>query len=104
MWLAPTQVVVMPITDKFIAYAEGVTEKLKAEGLRVELDARNEKIGYKIREAQGDKVPYMLIVGEREEASGEVSVRHRKEGDIGSIALPAFVERCKREVRDKVMD
>lgn len=104
MWLAPTQVTVMPLTDKHRDYAVKVTDQLKSEGLRVEMDARNEKIGYKIREAQGMKVPYMLILGDKEVESGEIAVRHRREGDLGSMSIQGFVTRCKDEVATKKID
>ncbi len=101
VWLSPVQVTVLPISDKFNDYAKGVKEKLEEKGLRVELDTRAEKIGYKIREAQMAKTPYMLIVGEKEVENGEVSVRHREEGDIGSIKIEEFMERVVTENEQK---
>lgn len=95
LWLAPVQVKVLPISDKFVDYAQTVVSFLKAKGYRVELDTRDEKIGYKIREAQLEKVPYMLIVGQKEEESKTVSVRKRDEGDIGSMTLDAFVDEAR---------
>lgn len=95
LWLAPVQVKVLPISDKFTDYAQTVVSFLKAKGYRCELDTRDEKIGYKIREAQLEKVPYMLIVGQKEEESKTVSVRKRDEGDIGSMTLDAFVDQAK---------
>ncbi|MBP3729493.1 MAG: threonine--tRNA ligase, partial [Lachnospiraceae bacterium] len=83
-WLAPVQVKVLPISEKYLDYGRKVTQELLAAGLRVELDERGEKIGYKIREAQSQKVPYMLIVGQKEEEEATVSVRSRSEGDVGS--------------------
>ena len=104
MWLAPTQMMLMPITDAQCGYANELKKRLADEGFRVETDSRNEKIGYKIREAQEMKVPYMLILGAREQESGEVSVRHRKQGDIGSMKMEQLIERCRDEVLRKTMD
>ena len=92
-WLAPVQVKILPVSDKFADYARKVTDELKEAGIRVELDGRSEKLGYKIREAQMQKVPYMVIVGEKEVAENVVSVRKRGEGDIGSMELKAFAEK-----------
>ena len=92
-WLAPVQVKILPVSDKFADYAQKVTDELKEAGIRVELDGRSEKLGYKIREAQMQKVPYMIIVGEKEVAETVVSVRKRDEGDIGSMELKAFTEK-----------
>ena len=94
VWLAPVQAVVLPVSEKFAAYGERVRERLAAAGLRVELDDRNEKLGYRIREAQVQKVPYMLVVGGREEEAGEVAVRLRTEEDLGAQPLEEFVERA----------
>lgn len=91
-WLAPVQVKVLPVSDKFADYAQKVTDELKSQGIRVELDGRSEKLGYKIREAQMQKVPYMVIVGEKEVEESVVSVRKRDEGDIGSMELKKFAE------------
>ena len=89
-WLAPVQVKVLPISDKFLEYATNVIEILRKEGIRVELDDRAEKIGYKIREAQLQKVPYMLIVGEKEQESKKVGVRSRSKGDLGAMEIEEF--------------
>ena len=97
-WIAPTQVMVLPVTDRTADYAREIVEKLRAAGFRAKGDFRNEKIGFKIREAQLDKVPYMLVVGDREAESGEVAVRDRKEGDRGVMTLEAFL----RELREVV--
>lgn len=91
-WLAPVQVKILPVSDKFADYAQKVTDELKSQGIRVELDGRSEKLGYKIREAQMQKVPYMVIVGEKEVEENVVSVRKRDEGDIGSMELNKFAE------------
>jgi threonyl-tRNA synthetase len=93
LWLAPVQAAVLPISEKFAEYAESVRARLAAAGVRVELDARNEKLGYRIREAQVQKVPYMLVVGAREMEDGTVSVRRRAGEDLGAMPLEAFVER-----------
>jgi threonyl-tRNA synthetase len=98
LWLAPIQAVVMPISDRHVEYASGVRDQLAAAGLRVELDDRYEKIGYKIREAQLQKVPYMLVVGDREAAEGTVSVRSRSGGDLGARAVSAFVTDALDEI------
>ena len=97
-WLAPVQVKVLPISDNQKEYAQQVTEKLQKEGLRVELDDRQEKIGYKIREAQLQKTPYMLIIGEKEVEANAVGVRTRKEGDIGQMPIDKFISRISEEV------
>jgi threonyl-tRNA synthetase len=104
LWLAPVQAVVLPISDRHLDYGRTVLERLKAAGLRAELDDRQEKIGYKIREAQLQKVPYMLVVGDRESADGAVSVRTRKGGDQGSQALTMFIDRALAEVRERAID
>ena len=102
-WLAPVQVRVLPISDRFEAYAKAVTEKLEDAGLRAEADLRSEKIGYKIRSAQLQKIPYMLIVGEKEEAENLVSVRSRFEGDEGQKGLPEFIAAVQEEVKAKAV-
>jgi len=100
-WLAPVQVVVMPITERTHSYAWEVFNMLVAAGFRVDSDFRNEKIGFKIREAQLQKVPYMLVLGDKEAESGLVTVRERKEGDIGNMGLDEFIKRLLEEVVDK---
>ena len=99
-WLSPVQVKVMPITDNQHEYAEEVVSKLRKKGIRVTLDDRNEKIGYKIREAQLEKVPYMLIIGEKEVQSGTVGVRSRKDGDLGAVAVDEFINNIKTEIEN----
>ncbi len=101
LWLAPVQLAVLPIADRHLEYATGVRDTLAAAGLRVELDARVEKIGYKIREAQLQKVPYMLVIGDREAAEGAVSVRSRFGGDLGARPVAAFLADALDEVRRK---
>ena len=103
-WLAPIQVKVLPISDHYMEYANSVSEELQKVGIRVEVDTRKEKIGYKIREAQLEKVPYMLIVGEKEQAEGTVSVRDRKEGDTGSVKLNEFIDTILKKVASKSKD
>ena len=101
-WLAPVQVKVLPISDKYMDYAENVLAQLKDAGIRAELDSRAEKIGYKIREAQMQKVPYMLVVGAKEEERGLVSVRSRFEGDEGQKSTAEFIAALKEEIAQKV--
>ena len=101
LWLAPVQVVVLPISDRHLEYARQVTRTLEAAGLRAELDERQEKIGYKIREAQLQKVPYMLVTGDREAAEHTVSVRSRSAGDLGARPVDAFVAEARREIERK---
>ena len=98
IWLAPLQVKVMPITDKQRDYAKEIADKLRKDKIRVELDDRNEKIGYKIREAQLQKVPYMLIIGDKEIESNAVGVRSRKDGDVGSMSFDDFYNKIKEEI------
>ena len=101
LWLAPEQVRILPISDKFHDYAQDVCKQLDMEGLRVSVDTRSEKIGYKIREAQLHKIPYMLIIGEKEVESGTVSVRKRGEGDIGAVRIGEFVDSAKLDIAEK---
>ena len=97
-WLAPVQVKILPITDKQVDYAKKVKEILLSQNIRVKLDDRNEKVGYKIREAQLEKVPYMLVIGDKEIESEAVAVRSRKEGDIGIVTLEDFITNIKEEI------
>lgn len=98
LWLAPVQVCVLPISEKYMEYAKKVKEKLEKVDLRVELDERNEKIGYKIREAQMQKVPYMLIIGDKEEKEDTVSVRMREAGDVGTKKLAELIEDINQQL------
>ena len=100
-WLSPVQVKVMPITDRSADYAKKVAAELDAAGVRVETDLRNEKFGYKIREAQSKKIPYMLIVGDKEAEAGTVSVRTRAGGDMGAVALEEFKDKLLEEIRTR---
>src|SRR5271165_3244646 len=104
VWLAPVQAAILPITDKQTAYANEVAEKLKAAGVRVTVDDRNEKVNLKIREAQLQKVPYMLVIGGREAEAGQVAVRHRKKGDLGPVAVEEFVRTVTSEIAAKSAD
>ena len=99
LWLAPVQVSILPIADRHLEYAREVRQKLADGGLRVEVDERQEKIGYKIRGAQLHKIPYMLVIGDREAAEGAVSVRHRADGDLGAQTVAEFVRMARTEVR-----
>jgi threonyl-tRNA synthetase len=101
LWLAPVQVIMLPIADRHVAYAQGVSQRLVEAGFRAQVDERQEKIGYKIREAQLQKVPYMLVVGDREASEGTVAVRSRSGGDLGSQALEAFIASARTEVEKK---
>ncbi|MCA0351677.1 MAG: threonine--tRNA ligase [Chloroflexi bacterium] len=98
VWLAPVQVTLVPITDRHVAYAESVAAKLNAQGLRVEVDASNNRMNAKIRDAQKLKIPYMLVVGDKEEEAGAVAVRQRSGGDLGSISVDEFIARIRDEV------
>ncbi len=101
VWLAPVQVKILPITDRQIAYANELCEKMKSVGIRVCVDDRSEKIGYKIREAQMEKVPYMLVVGEKEMEAGQVAVRRRDKGDIGAINADEFIATVVNDIAEK---
>ena len=103
VWLSPVQVSILPISDNQKEYAEKIKAILEEKGIRVELDARQEKIGYKIREAQLQKVPYMLILGEKEVEANAVGVRKRKEGDIGQMSIEDFVSMILKEIEEKAM-
>ncbi len=103
-WLSPVQVKVMPITDRSREWSQKVADELTAHGVRVECDFRNEKIGYKIREAQSKKIPYMLVIGDKESENGTVSVRTRTGGDKGAVALDKFVADICEEIRTRAID
>lgn len=98
-WLAPVQVCLVPITDRQHAYAKKVMDELISEDIRVQLDDRNEKVGYKIREAQLQKVPYMLVLGEKEEKNNLVAVRCRTQGDLGAVELSSFINKIKEQIK-----
>ncbi len=101
-WLAPVQVKIMNITDRSLEYCKEIETKLKENDIRVETDFRNEKIGYKIREAQLQKIPYMLVIGDKEMAEGKVAIRSRKEGDLGTDTIEEFISKIKEEISNKV--
>ncbi len=101
IWLSPVQVKILPISDKQLDYCKELLEEIEDEGIRVELDDRNEKIGYKIREAQVQKVPYMLVIGDKEKESGEITVRSRSKGDLGNMSLEEFVEKIQNQIQNK---
>jgi threonyl-tRNA synthetase len=103
LWLAPVQAVVLPITDNQLDYAKKVYEAVKSAGIRVELDDRNEKIGYKIREWETRKTPYMVILGEREKGAGALSVRQHRKGDLGQTTEAEFVAKLRKEIDEKTI-
>ncbi|MCT2195885.1 threonine--tRNA ligase [Paenibacillus sp. p3-SID1389] len=103
LWLAPVQAKVLPVSSNFDAYARQVEDKLRAAGIRAESDLRNEKLGYKIREAQLEKLPYMLVVGENEQNAGTVSVRKRGQGDLGAKAVDEVIAQLQEEIRNHVI-
>jgi threonyl-tRNA synthetase len=103
LWLAPEQARVMPVSERFSDYGRKVEAELKAHGFRVTGDYRPEKIGYKIREAQLEKIPSMLVVGEKEQSAGTVAVRDRVEGDLGAMPVSELVKRLEQEVRERRM-
>ena len=102
LWIAPTQAKILPISDAQLEYARKIEEEYRKAGIRIEVDDRNEKIGYKIREAQLQKIPYMLVVGDKEIEANAVAVRSRKEGDLGQVNKEEFLERMKEEIKNKV--
>jgi threonyl-tRNA synthetase len=103
LWFAPVQATVLPIADRHVDYAERVRAQLVEAGLRAEIDARQEKINYKIREAQLQKVPYMLVIGDREAADGAVAVRSRSKGDLGARPVGDFIAGALAEVAAKAV-
>ena len=103
VWLSPLQVKILPITDRQVEYANALCQKMKAAGIRVKVDDRSEKIGYKIREAQMEKVPYMLVVGEKEANDGLVAVRRRDKGDIGAVNADEFIQTVLGDIADKTV-
>jgi threonyl-tRNA synthetase len=104
LWLSPVQVAVLPITDDLLAYAKSVAEELKQKNVRIELDDRNEKVGYKIRDWETKKVPYMLVLGKKEEAGKSVSVRRHKQGDLGVMSIQDFLKRVLNEIDNKIVN
>lgn len=102
LWLSPVQVKILPIAERFADYAKAIADELTESGIRCEIDYRDEKIGYKIREAQLDKVPYMIIIGQKEIDAGEISVRSRDSGDVGSMRISQFLESLREELSNNV--
>ena len=101
LWLAPVQALVLPIADRHVDYARDVTAQLADAGIRAELDERSESVGKKIRDGELRKAPYMLVVGDREQEAGRVSVRRHREGDLGDMSVPDFAERARREIEER---
>lgn len=101
LWLAPVHAKLLPVSENYIETANEIQDALLKAGLRVEVDTRNEKLGYKIREAQLEKVPYMFVIGENEKTTGTVAVRKRGEGDLGSLSIADIVEKISTEIREK---
>ncbi|MEK7580615.1 MAG: threonine--tRNA ligase [Patescibacteria group bacterium] len=101
LWLAPTQVKILPISEKFNAYAQEVADELRLQEIRAEIDLANDTLGKKIRNTEHEKIPYMLILGDKEQSAKKVAVRKRKEGDLGQMDLKSLVERLKKEIVDK---
>jgi threonyl-tRNA synthetase len=101
LWLAPLQAIVLPIADRHADFARAVRDRLEAAGLRAEIDERQEKVNYKIREAQLQKIPYMLVIGDREVAEGSIAVRSRSGGNQGSRGVEAFVADALEEIAGK---
>lgn len=104
MWLAPVQVKLLPVADRHLDYVYEIKKVLESNGMRVEIDSRSEKIGYKIREAQLEKVPYMFIIGDKDIEANTVSVRHRKNGDLGAMKLDEFVDKALDEINNKIIN
>ncbi len=102
LWLAPIQVAVIPVSQNFIDYSKKVFEQLKERNIRVEFDERNEKVGYKIRDWETQKVPYMLILGEKEQNAENISIRQHKKGDLGSLSLSEFIDNIESEIKNKI--
>ena len=100
-WLAPVQVKILPITDKHTQYSLKLEKMMKEKGIRVEVDARNEKIGYKIRESQLSQIPYMLVIGDKEIESGKVAVRSRDEGELGAVPVEVFIDGIVEDIQEK---
>ncbi len=103
-WLAPLQVKILPISDKFMDYANTILQTLKKADIRAEIDDRSEKIGKKIRDTEVAKVPYMLVIGEKEMNEGKVSVRRQSKGDLGAKLIGEFVEDISAEIRNRLAE
>ncbi|MNI29848.1 Threonine--tRNA ligase 2 [compost metagenome] len=103
LWLSPVQAKILPVSENYVDYALQVKKQLEDAGIRAEIDVRNEKLGYKIREAQLEKAPYMLVVGENEKNTGSVAVRKRERGDLGTKSIPDMIERMLAEIQNKML-
>jgi threonyl-tRNA synthetase len=103
-WLAPQQVAILPISDKFMDYGKTILHHLKEAGVRVKLDERNEKIGKKIRDAEMMKVPYMIVIGQKDIDEGKVSVRIHGKGDVGSMPLEDFSQHIQKEIQERAIE
>ncbi|MBQ9516122.1 MAG: threonine--tRNA ligase, partial [Ruminococcus sp.] len=103
LWLAPVQVKLLPIADRHLDRIYEIKKELDDLGMRVEVDDRSEKIGYKIREAQLQKIPYMIVIGDKDIENNTVSIRHRKDGDMGSMSLEEFIKLAKEEIDTKAI-
>ena len=101
LWLAPAQAIIMPIADRHSEFAEEITDFLKQNGIRVEKDFRNEKIGFKIREAEVQKIPYMIVIGDAEVESGNLSVRRKGQGDLGAMTKENLLSQLNEEINNK---
>ena len=104
VWLAPVQAKIIPVSEKQMKYAKSVADKLLQANIRVEIDENNDTLGYKIRKAQMEKVPYMLIIGDKEVQANQVSVRRRKVGDQGSIDIDSFISNIMCEIKNRNVD
>ncbi len=102
LWLAPIQVAIIPVSQNFIEYSRKIYDELKERKIKVEIDERNEKVGYKIRDWETQKVPYMLILGEKEQSAGNISIRQHKKGDLGSLSLSEFIDNIESEIKNKI--
>ena len=102
LWLAPTQVIIIPVSERGINYARQIEKVLLEQGIRVAFDARNERLQKKIRDAEVDKIPYMIILGETEAVENSISVRSKAQGDIGKLRVEEFLQMIKREIHEKV--
>ncbi|MEG2670517.1 MAG: His/Gly/Thr/Pro-type tRNA ligase C-terminal domain-containing protein, partial [Oscillospiraceae bacterium] len=103
LWMSPEQVRIIPVTDRTLEYATSAKRELESNGIKLTLDDRSEKVGYKIREAQLEKVPYMLVLGDKDEEAGIVSVRDRKTGETAQMSLGEFIQKLKEEIKSKTI-
>ncbi|MFQ5583335.1 MAG: His/Gly/Thr/Pro-type tRNA ligase C-terminal domain-containing protein, partial [Calditrichia bacterium] len=101
VWLAPVQAIILPITDRHHEFSKKVLDEFRAKNIRTEIDLRNEKVGFKIREAEVQKIPYMIVIGDKEVEGNEISVRHKGEGNLGAMSLTQFLSRITGEMKSK---